>query len=330
MDMSKAVTREPMNTSRTLALALALGVSHAHAQSLTVTTTASGSLTHSLGSAVAKVVTEATDVRLIVQPQGGNALNPLNNKTAEFGFSNTYDVVFYVSGTGEYEGRGTQPNIRVVARMLPNLSPMLVKAGSDYKSVKDLKGKRIPGGFVSQKAIRQSILAHLVNAGLTYNDVVEVLVPNIVKSADDFIGGKVDAFTFGLGAAKVKEVTAAVGPLRALPMETGAEAIARTRAALPGSYLMLVEPTPAFPEITAPMPMMAFDMALVTNADVPEDTVYKVVKTLHTKPRELGETFAGLRRFKPDAMAIKYEGLTYHPGAMKYYREIGQWPPKEQ
>jgi TRAP transporter TAXI family solute receptor len=309
---------------------LALASPGATAQSLTVTTTASGSLTHSLGSALAKVVTESTDIRLIVQPQGGNALNPLNNRTAEFGFSNTYDVVFYVTGKGEYEGRGPQPSIRVVARMLPNLSPMLVKAASDYKSVKDLKGKRIPGGFVSQKAIRQSILAHLVNAGLTYGDVAEVLAPNIVKSADDFMAGKVDAFTFGLGTAKVKEVTASVGPLRALPMETDPEGVARMRATLPGAYVMQLEPTPVFPEITAPMPMIAFDMALVTSAEVPDDAVYKVAKILHTKARELGDTFAGLKRFRPDAMAIKYEGLTYHSGAIKYYQEIGQWPPKEQ
>jgi TRAP transporter TAXI family solute receptor len=302
----------------------------AQAQSLTVTTTASGSLTHSMGSAVAKVVTEGTDLRLIVQPQGGNALNPLNNRTAEFGFSNTYDVVFYVTGKGEYEGRGPQPNIRTVARMLPNLSPMLVKAGSEYKAVKDLKGKRVPGGFVSQRAIRQSILAHLVNAGLTYGDVVEVLAPNIVKSADDFMAGKVDAFTFGLGTAKVKEVTASVGPLRALPMETDAEAVARVRATLPGAYVMQMQPTPIFPEITAPMPMIAFDMALVTNVEVPDEAVYKIVKTLHGKARELGDTFAGLRRFRPDAMAVKYEALTYHPGAIRFYQEIGQWPPREQ
>jgi uncharacterized protein len=322
-----------MNHSRSLIVCAALVVAlpaFGNAQSLTVTTTASGSLTHSLGSALAKVVTETTDTRLIVQPQGGNALNPLNNRTAEFGFSNTYDVVFYVTGTGEYEGRGPQPNIRVVARMLPNLSPMLVKSGSEYKSVKDLKGKRVPGGFVAQKAIRQSILAHLVNAGLTYGDVTEVLAPNIIKSADDFMAGKVDAFTFGLGTAKVKEVTAAVGPLRALPMETDADGIARMRATLPGAYVMRMEPTPVFPEITAPMPMIAFDMALVTNAEVPDDTVYKIVRTLHTKSRELGDTFAGLRRFRPEAMAIKYDGLTYHAGAIRYYQEIGQWPPKEQ
>ena len=94
-----------MNHSRSLIVCAALASAWpaaAGAQSLTVTTTASGSLTHSLGSAVAKVVTETTDTRLIVQPQGGNALNPLNNRTAEFGFSNTYDVVFYVTGKGEY------------------------------------------------------------------------------------------------------------------------------------------------------------------------------------------------------------------------------------
>jgi TRAP transporter TAXI family solute receptor len=309
---------------------LTLSASFGESQTLTVTTTASGSLTHSLGSAVAKVVTEATDVRLIVQPQGANALNPLSSKTAEFGFANTYDVLFFVTGTGEYEGRGPQPNIRVVARMVPNLSPMLVKANSEYRTVRDLKGKRIPGGFVAQKAVRQSILAHLVNAGLTYSDVVEVLAPNIIKSADDLMAGKVDAFTFALGSAKVKEVTASAGPLRALPMQTDPESIDRMRAALPGAYLMTVEPTPSFPEIAAPMPIMAFDMALVTNADVPEGIVYKIVATLHTKSRGLADTFAGLRRFRPDAMAIRYEGLTYHPGAIKYYGEIGQWPPKEQ
>jgi len=321
-----------MNPSRIAALvaALALSTNEVAAESLTVSTGTLGSLTHSLGSAVGKVVTEATDVRLLVQPQGGNALSPLNNRIAEFGFANTFDVVFFVSGKGEYEGRAPQPDIRLVARMLPNLSPMLVKAGSGYKRVKDLKGKRIPGGFASQRAIRQSILAHLVNAGLSYSDVVEVLTPNIVKSADDFMAGRVDAFTFGLGAAKVKEVAAAVGPLRALPMEVDPDAIARMRDVLPGSYLLELQPTSYFPEITTPMPIMAFDMALVTHRDVPDDVVYKVTKTLHTKARELAQTFPGLRRFKPDAMAIHYEGLTYHPGAIRLYREIGQWPPRHQ
>jgi TRAP transporter TAXI family solute receptor len=297
---------------------------------LTISTTQPGSLTHSMGSAVAKVVNEHAGVRVVVQPQGSSALLSIAGKTAEFGFSNSYDVVFFVTGTGQYEVRGPQPDIRVVARMIPNLSPMLVRASSDIKSVKDLKGRRVPGGFASQKSIQQSILAHLVNAGLTYADVQEVLAPNVVKSADDFVAGKVDAFTFGLGAAKLKEVAAAVGPLRALPMDTSPEAIARMKKVLPGAYMLTMKPLPIWPEIHEPMPIMAFDFTMQTNAAVPDEVVYKVVKAIHDNPKDLAATFAGLKQFKPDAMAIHYDKLTYHPGAVKYYQEIGQWPPKEQ
>jgi TRAP transporter TAXI family solute receptor len=207
---------------------------------------------------------------------------------------------------------------------------MLVRADSSYKSVKDLKGKRLPGGFVSQKSLLASFTAHLANAGLTYKDVTEVLAPNVVKSADDFVAGKVDAFTFGLGAGKLKEVAAAVGPLRALPMDTDAAAIARAQAVLPTSYMMVVKPTPAFPEITEEMPILAFDFTMQTHADVAEDLVYRVAKAMHEHQKDLVATFAGFRRFDPKQMAIKYDGLEYHPGAIRFYKEIGQWPPKER
>jgi TRAP transporter TAXI family solute receptor len=309
-------------------LALCGGV--AQAQTLTVTTTQPGSLTHSLGSAVAKVATEFAGLRVVVQPQGGSALSPIAARISEFGFSNSYDVLFFVTGTGEYQGRGRKDNIRVVTRMVPNLSPMLVKEDSSYKSVKDLKGKRLPGGFIAQKSLLASFTAHLANAGLTYKDVVEVLAPNVVQSASDFMAGKVDAFTFGLGAGKLKEVAAAVGPLRALPAETDPEAVARAKAVLPTSYMTVVKPAPNFPEIKQEMPLLAFDMTMQTHADVPDDVVYRVVKALHAHQKELVATFGGLRRFDPQQMAVKYEGLEYHPGAIKFYQEVGQWPPKER
>jgi TRAP transporter TAXI family solute receptor len=310
--------------------ALAFWPGVAHAQTITIATTQPGSLTHSLGSAVAKIATEYAGVRMVVQPQGGSSLSPIHAKISEFGFSNSYDVLFFVSGTGEYQGRGRKDNIRVAARMVPNLSPMMVRADSDIKSVKDLKGKRLPGGFAAQKSLLASFTAHLANAGLSYKDVTEVLVPNVVKSADDFVAGKVDAFTFGLGAGKLKEVAAAVGPLRALPMETDSAAIARAKAVLPTSYMTVVNPAPNFPEIREPMPILAFDFTMQTHADVPEDVVYRVVKALHDHKKELVAVFAGLRRFDTKEMAIKYEGLDYHPGAIRFYKEVGQWPPKER
>jgi len=310
--------------------AAALCGSAAQAQTITVATTQPGSLTHSLGSAVAKIATEFAGVRTVVQPQGGSSLLPISSGTSEFGFSNSFDVVFFTSGTGEYEKRGPNKNVRVVTRIFANLSPMFVRADSPYKSVKDLKGKRLPGGFAAQKSLLKSYEAHLANAGLTYDDVEVVKTPNVVKSANDFIAGKVDAFTFGLGAGKLKEVAAAVGPLRALPMDTDPAAVARAMAVLPTSYVTTVKPIPPFPEVKQPMQLLAFDFTMQTNANVPEDVVYKVVKALHDHKKELAATFAGLRRFDPKEMAIDYGGLQYHPGAIKFYKEIGQWPPKKR
>jgi TRAP transporter TAXI family solute receptor len=312
-----------------LILAAALSASVAQAQTVTIATTQPGSITHSIGSAVAKVATDA-GIRTIVQPQGSSALGPVNAKISEFGFSNSYDVVFFVTGTGEYIGRGPQKNVRVVSRMLVNISPVLVRANSDIKTGKDLRGKRIPGGFVSQKSLLASFMAHLANAGLTYNDVVEVLAPNVVKSADDFAAGKVDAFTFGLGAAKLKEVAATVGPLRALPMDTDPAAVKRAEAVLPTSYMTMVQPAPIWPEIKEPIPVLAFDMAMETHADVPDEVVYRIVKAMHDHAGEMRKIFAGLRAFDPNEMAVKYDVLEYHPGAIKFYKEIGQWPPKQR
>ncbi|MPZ56499.1 MAG: TAXI family TRAP transporter solute-binding subunit [Rhizobiales bacterium] len=302
----------------------------AHAQTITAATTQPGSLTHSLGSAVAKIATEFAGVRMVVQPQGGSSLLPIAAKISEFGFSNSFDVVFFTSGTGEYQGRGPQKNIRVVARIFPNLSPLYVRLDSPIKNLKDLKGKRIPGGFAAQKSLLLSYTMQLANAGLTYDDVTVVLTPNVVKSADDFVAGKVDSFTFGLGAGKLKEVAAAVGPLRALPMDPDPVAIARAQAILPTSYMMVVKPAPNFPEIRQEMPLVVYDFTMQTYAEVPDDVVYKVAKAMHDHTKELTATFAGLRRFNPKEMAIKYDGLEYHPGAIKFYKEIGQWPPKER
>ena len=74
--------------------------------------------------------------------------------------------------------------------------------------------------------------------------------------------------------------------------------------------------------------MTAFDFLLNTAAEVPDDVVYKVVKALHDGKKELLQSFKGLGLFNPQRMTKTYAGLAFHPGAIKFYREAGQWPPK--
>ena len=237
--------------------------------------------------------------------------------------SNSFDATFYSTGTGEYEGRGRQPAMRYVGSLIPYRVAMHVRADSRINSITDLKGRRVSSEFNAQKTIARIIEAHLANMGLGYADVVRVPAPNVVRQAEDFMSGKVDVLFFALGSAAIKQANASVGGLRVLEVGTSPDALKRTQALLPGAYVMQVAPNPALDGITKPTNLIAFDMVLITNAKVSDEIVYAVAKALHDGKDDLVATFPPFGLFQPQNMAKPLEGVPLHPGAMKYYREIG-------
>ena len=86
-------------------------------------------------------------------------------------------------------------------------------------------------GYSAMRTIDPMIKAILATGGLTEKDVEPVLVPNVVRGADDFASGAADMFFFAFGAPKVREVDATVGGIRALEIpESGMAAAQEDRA----------------------------------------------------------------------------------------------------
>ena len=158
--------------------------------------------------------------------------------------------------------------------MHPLRVAFFVRKDSDMKSIADLKGRRVPVGYSAMRTIDALTNAVLATAGLTPADVKPVLVPNVVRGADDFVSGNADVFMFAFGGAKVREVDATVGGMRVLEIpEAG---MPRQPQDLSVRLSERGQSGPAFIGVTQKMKVYSYDNMLFTNAKVTDDIVYKI------------------------------------------------------
>lgn len=294
---------------------------------LGVGATQQGSFGYSLGSAVAKVASE-NGVRAIVQPYGGSsAFAPLVNRgELDLGIVNALETILAKSGTETFEGK-PNPELRVVAALVPSYVSILVRKEGGIRSLPDLKGKRVAWGFVSQTIVQYMMYGMLENAGLTEADVQKVVTPNVNRQVDDLIAGRVDANFMNLGAPRVQEADAQIsGGVRFLSLSDAPDRAAAMAKKVPGTHVGKVMPGPGAFAVTEPTNFMAYTFMLIGGAHVPEDAVYKVVALLHANKPALEASHPTFRNFQPGKMVEKIEGVAYHPGAIRFYREKGLWP----
>jgi TRAP transporter TAXI family solute receptor len=293
------------------------------AQSVGVGTTPQGSMNYAMGSAVAKVIAEKVKVPARVQPNSGDSvLLPLvNNGELTYGLTNITEALDAMSGAGAYKGR-KNADLRLASILIPVKTGFFVKKDSPIKSLADLKGKRVTYGYTAQPAFKPIIDALLANGGLTPADIRPVLVPNLIRGAEDFANGNADAFHFSVGAAKVTEVDAAVGGLRLLPLSTAPAALEAMKKIYPLGYPSELGPRPGLVGISQPVHTFAMDLAMFVGAGEKEDNVYKVVKALAENKADLAATFAPMIEFDVSRM-YKEVPMSFHPGAVRYYKERG-------
>jgi hypothetical protein len=310
--------------------AAAIGGS-AMAQTMGIATNPQGSLYYAVGSAVSQVVSNKTKHKLRVQPMGGSStyVPTLNQGQIEFGLLNVIDPAFAWEGIENFKGQPPARKLRLAAVMFQLPIGIAVAKNSPYKSLKDIKGVRMPAEFTAQSTIRFVQDAVLASAGLSTADMKKVPVRDYVQGMRLLGEKRVDAALFGPGTGASQEAHAKLqseGGLRFLPLESSPDAVKRIHEIMP-AYPYTQNPSPAIPGVEAPTTLMTYSAFLVTGAHMSDDVVYEIVKTLHGSKEDLAKTHGVLRRFNPDRMTEPHK-VEWHPGAIRFYKEIGQWPPK--
>jgi len=271
-----------------------------------------GSLNHTTASAISKVMKEKGGMNVLVQPTAGDqVIIPMVGRgEVEIGITNIME-------TQDGFDKG-QKDLRIITAVHALRTPFFVRKDSGMHTIADLKGKRVTMGYSAMRNIDVATRAMLATAGLTEADIKPILVPNVVRSADDFMAGNADMFYFAFGGPKVREADATVGGLRVLEMDESK--MSEARKIMKWGYAIPVSPGPIFIGVEKPMKVYGFDNVLITSSKVKDEVIYKLLETMEKNKDDLVAVQPVLREFSP-AFGYKQYGVTYHPGALKFFKE---------
>ena len=293
------------------------------AQSVGIGTTKGGA-TAQVTAAIAKIVSAHSGLQMRPQPYANTSqyIPVVNSGKLEFAASNIFQLTFAIKGTGMSEGR-PNPNLRMVATLMPFRVAYFVSEKSGIKAFSDLKGKRLPG-FKKRALGAYLMLGTAANLNVSTAGWNFVQVPNFPRMWDGFKRGTLDAALAAVGSKPTRDMKAAQGALRILPINDDRDSVARMRRHLPQSYVIEMKANPKLPGLGRDVKIMAFDYTLWAHKDVKDDTVYRVTRTMHERTDDLRAAAPLWRGFKAADMAKK-AGIAYHPGAIRFYREKGLW-----
>ncbi len=297
----------------------------ASAQTVGIATSNPGSIFHNIGTAVANAANES-GLNATIQPATSpNQYIPfVANGGIEFGAANLQEVNYALEGKEWFQG-SENPNLRIVGLVMPLVEAIFVRADSDIRSIADLRGKPMVDGYTAQNTILPQLDAMYATVGMTRSDMQPVQVPSVVGGADAFISGDSVGFIFAHGAGKVREADAAVGGLRALPIEDTEENLALARKFWPVAFFKEMSPGPNAPGVTEKATFFAYPQVIFTHAGVSDDVVYQMTKVLYEGKEKMAATFPPFNAFNPADMVGDIAPTQYHPGAIRFYKEAGIW-----
>ncbi len=322
--MTKRVTR-------IAALALCGGVlaaglpspADAQLKRITIGTNPQGSTYFLLGSGFAKLFQEKLGIRSTAQPHAGSSVYlPLQDiGEITLGMNSSLDSGLAWNGRKPY--KAATKNVRSIARVWILPYAYMTKENSGIKTLADLKGKRVVVNFKTNVSLAQTNRTILASAGLSLDDITPVDSGGVVASIGMVVQGRVDAAPVATGMPAMRKAHATVpGGLRILPVgPMGTDEFLGKGMA--GLYSLTEKPSKRKPFVPEEMKIAAFDSYLNAGKQVGDQDAYRMAKAIYDNWAQMQKDYPPLRGTRQDGLAPPNSAMPFHPGAAKYYREVG-------
>jgi len=207
--------------------------------------------------------------------------------------------------------------LRGLSATYNNYIQIVANADSGIKTLADLKGKRISVG-AAKSGTELNARAILKAAGLTYDDLGKVEYLPFGESVELMKNRQLDATlqSAGLGVASIRDLATAI---KIVVVAVPADVVAKVGDA---AYQPAVIPANTYTGQTTDVATAAIPNFLVTHSGVSDELAYQMAKTMYENIDTLYAAHNAAKAIKREN-AIKGMPVPLHPGAARYYKEVG-------
>ncbi|MGI6085085.1 MAG: TAXI family TRAP transporter solute-binding subunit [Acetivibrionales bacterium] len=227
------------------------------------------------------------------------------------------DVMYYASkGIDLFEGEGAVEGFSAMAGCYAEVCQIVSK--SNITSIEDLKGKRVSVGDIGSGCefnARQILDAY----GISFDDI-QVNNLSFGDSATALKDDKIDAFFCVAGAPTTAIVELATSnSINILEVD---DAHADKLIADYPFYTKFNVPGGAYKGVDADVQTVAVVATYIVRNDLDEKLVYDMTKALFENSEEIAKAHPKGAELNAE-YSVSGISITIHPGALKYYKEIG-------
>ncbi|MBV5331601.1 TAXI family TRAP transporter solute-binding subunit [bacterium] len=207
--------------------------------------------------------------------------------------------------------------LRTIAMLWPNYIHFVAAADSGIKSLTDIKGKRISVG-APKSGTELNSREILKAAGISYKDFAKVEYLSYAESVELMKNRQLDVtlLSSGLGVAALRDLATSQ---KVVFLTIPADIVTKINDP---AFQVGVIPAKTYEGQDADVTTVSVQNYLVTHEGVSNETVYTMTKSMFENLDQMIAAHAAAKSIKREN-AAKALPAPLHPGAEKYYREVG-------
>lgn len=294
-------------------------------KTMSIATAQPGAAVYVISSAVAKVLTQHLAITVTVVPYTSTpkANDAVDRMQQELGCDVDYTIMCgYLGKPPQFDRRLV--NNRVLTSGVIFDAENVARSDVKIERTADIKGLRVCVDYAFPY-VENIQLAWFAGLGISRADIKPVSVPSPVEAVKALIENRADVGAVSSGMAILSELDAKVkGRLLNLPTPAENPRVWEELNKLsPVFFPYVLKPgTPCVPKETNVMANYSY---IFVNKGVSDEVAYQLVKTLWDHVDEIPAGNPFLSTWTRKTMAVEHMGLPYHPGSIKFFKQMGVW-----